>query len=74
MPAVAIPSGVTVKENMEFLCMHQKEQATRLDITEKHLNNIINGNSPVTYDTGFKLKTVIGPNAESWMNSVVYYR
>ena len=43
MPSVAIAPGETIKENMLFLGMNQKELAVRLGITEKHLSNIING-------------------------------
>ena len=68
MPTVAIPPGSTVRENMEFLGMNQVELATRLDITQKHLSNVLNGNAPITYDTAIKLESVIGPSAEFWMN------
>lgn len=68
MPTVAILPGETIRENMKYLGMNQKELATRLDITEKHLSNIINGNSPITYETALKLERVIGPSAKFWMN------
>lgn len=74
MPTVAIPPGETVKENMEFLGMNQKELAARLDITPKHLSNIINGNAPITYDTALKLESVIGPSAQFWMNLETNYQ
>jgi HTH-type transcriptional regulator / antitoxin HigA len=68
MPAIAIPPGETIKENLEVLCMNQQELAARLGITTKHLSNIINGLSPITYETALKLEIVIGPSAEFWMN------
>lgn len=68
MPSVAIAPGETIRENMEFLGMNQKELAARLDITQKHLSNIMNGNAPITYDTALKLEIVIGPSAQFWMN------
>ena len=68
IPTVAIPPGETIRENMEFLGMNQKELATRLDITEKHMSNIVNGNSPITYETALKLELVIGAKAQFWMN------
>lgn len=74
MPTIAIPPGETIKENMEFLGMNQKELAKRLDISEKHLSNIVNGNSPITYDTALKLETVIGPSAKFWMNLETNYQ
>lgn len=66
-PAVAIPPGETIKENMIYLGMIQEELAARLGITTKHLSNILNGNAPITYDTAIKLESVIGPSAEFWM-------
>ncbi len=74
MPTVAIPPGGTIRENMEFLGMNQKELAARLDITPKHLSNILNGNAPITYDTALKLESVIGPGAQFWMNLETNYQ
>ncbi|UNC93506.1 HigA family addiction module antitoxin [Candidatus Contubernalis alkaliaceticus] len=58
LPTVAIPPGETIKENMKYLGMNQKELAMRLEITPKHLSNIVNGHDPITYDTALKLETV----------------
>lgn len=74
VPSVAIPPGETIRENMIFLGMNQKELAARLDITPKHLSNIINGNAPITYDTALKLESVIGPSAQFWMNMETNYQ
>lgn len=74
MPTIAIPPGDTIRENMEFLGMNQKELAARLGITTKHLSNIINGNSPITYETALKLESVIGPSAQFWMNLETNYQ
>ena len=41
-PVIAIPPGATIRENMGFLGMNQRELAVRLDNTEKHLSNILN--------------------------------
>lgn len=67
-PTVAIPPGETIRENMKYLGMNQKELSTRLEMSPKHLSNIINGNEPITYETALKLETVIGPSASFWMN------
>ncbi|ETA81381.1 HigA family addiction module antitoxin [Youngiibacter fragilis] len=73
-PAVAVPPGETIRENMEFLGMNQKELAARLDITEKHLSNVLGGISPITYDTAIKLEHVIGPSAEFWLELETGYQ
>ncbi len=74
LPTVAIPPGETIKENMRFLGMTQKELATRLEMTPKHLSNIVNGNDPITYETALKLETVLGPAAQFWMNLETNYQ
>jgi len=66
-PAIAIPPGETIRENMVYLGMNQEELAARLGITTKHLSNILNGLVPITHDTALKLESVIGPSAEFWM-------
>lgn len=68
LPMIAIPPGETIKDYLEALDMTQNELATRLGITVKHLNNIINGNAPITYETAIKLERVIGPSANFWIN------
>jgi len=73
-PNIAIAPGETIRENMVFLGMNQKELAARLDMTQKHLSNIINGNAPITYDTALKLESVIGPSAQFWMNLETNYQ
>ncbi|UNC93529.1 HigA family addiction module antitoxin [Candidatus Contubernalis alkaliaceticus] len=74
LPTVAIPPGETIKENMKYLGMNQKELAMRLEITPKHLSNIVNGHDPITYDTALKLETVLGPKAHFWMNLETNYQ
>jgi len=74
MPSIAIPPGETIRENMKFLGMSQKELAIRLEMTPKHLSNIINGKEPITYETALKLETVLGPKAQFWMNLETSYQ
>ena len=74
MPTIAIPPGETIKENLEVLEMSQVELSARLGITPKHCSNIINGLSPITYETALKLEIVIGPSAEFWMKLETNYQ
>lgn len=74
LPSVAIAPGETIKENMLFLGMNQKELAARLGITQKHLSNIMNGNAPITYETALKLETVVGASAQFWLNLETNYQ
>ena len=67
-PEVAIHPGESIEESMEFLGMSQEELATRLDITTKHLSNILNGHVSVTPNVAVRLEAVLGPSAQFWMN------
>lgn len=73
-PNIAILPGETIKENMVFYGMNQKELSERLGITTKHLCNIINGKAPITYETALNLQNVFGPRAEFWMNLETNYQ
>ncbi len=68
LPSVAIAPGETVRENMRFLGMNQRELAIRLQITQKHLSNMINAKAPITYETALRLEAVIGASAQFWLN------
>ncbi len=74
MPALAIPPGETIRENMRYLGMNQKELALRLGLTTKHLSNVLNGKDSITYETALKLETVLGPKAQFWMNLETNYQ
>ncbi len=74
MPTIAVPPGETIRENMIFLGLNQKELAMRLEITPKHVSNIVNGKDPITYETALKLEKVLGPKAQFWMNLETNYQ
>lgn len=74
LPTIAVPPGDSIRENMISLGMNQEELAARLGITTKHLSNVINGNSPVTYETAMKLESVIGGSVQFWMNLEINYQ
>ena len=40
---IATPPGSTIKEQLEDRGMTQKEFAARLDMSEKHISKLING-------------------------------
>ena len=74
IPTIAIAPSETIREEMEYLGMNQKELAARLDITTKHLSNILNNNSHITYETALKLENVFGSSAQYWMNLETNYQ
>lgn len=74
LAAIAIPPGETIREYMDYFGMNQQELAVRLEMSVKHLNNILNGNAPITYETALKLETVLDSSAEFWMNLESQYQ
>lgn len=56
----AIHPGKTVREALDSQGMNQNELAIRIDVSTKHLNQIILGESPITSDTAIKLEFALG--------------
>lgn len=65
-PNFTIHPGRTLEENLEFLKMSQAELSLRTGISEKHISQIINGESPITPETAIKLERTIGISAGFW--------
>lgn len=65
-PNFTIHPGRTLEENLEFLKMSQVELSLRAGISEKHISQIINGESPITPETAIKLERTIGISAGFW--------
>ncbi len=74
MPEIALPPGVTLKDNIEFLGITQEEFAAKIGITSKHLSQIINGTAPITYETALKLEKMFGTSASFWINLETNYQ
>lgn len=60
--------GDTLQEILDNRRMTQKELAIRTNLTTKHINKIIKGEAPITYDTAIKLEKVFGISADFWIN------
>lgn len=71
---IAIPPGETIKDELDFLGMNQKEFSKRLGLAEKTVSQIINGIAPITYETSIKLENVLGIPASTWNNLESQYR
>ncbi len=71
---IAIPPGVTIKEQLQYKNMNQKEFALRMGLTEKHTSRLINGKVELTYGISNKLESVTGIPAEFWNNLESRYR
>ncbi|MGI6203942.1 MAG: HigA family addiction module antitoxin [Anaerovoracaceae bacterium] len=71
---IAIPPGATIKEQLNDRGMSQKEFAARMDMSEKHISRLINGEVQLTPDMAVRLETVLGVPARFWSNLEAAYR
>jgi HTH-type transcriptional regulator/antitoxin HigA len=71
---VATPPGMTIKEQLLDRGMSQKEFATRMEMSEKHISKLINGEVQLTVDTAVKLEMVLGIPAQFWCNLEAIYQ
>lgn len=71
---IAIPPGATIKEQLEDRGISQKEFAARMELSEKHVSKLINGEVALTYDVANRLEFVLGLPARFWNNLEADYR
>ncbi len=71
---IATPPGVTIKEQLKDRGMSQKEFAARMDMSEKHISKLINGEVQLTPETAVRLEMVLGVPAKFWNNLEAIYR
>ena len=72
--SVAIPPGATIEEQLNDRGMSQKELAVRMDMSEKHINKLINGDVLLTPEIAVKLEMALGVPAKFWNNLEAIYR
>ena len=71
---IAMPPGATIKEQLNDRGMNQKEFAARMDMSEKHISKLINGEVQLTPETAVRLEMVLGVPAKFWNNLEAIYR
>ncbi len=71
---IATPPGATIKEQLKNRGMSQKEFAARMDMSEKHISKLVNGEVQLTPETAVKLEMVLGVPAKLWNNLEAIYR
>lgn len=71
---IATPPGATIKEQLVDRGMSQKEFAARMEMSEKHISNLINGDVQLTPDVAMRLELVLGLPASFWSNLEAVYR
>ncbi len=71
---IATPPGATIKEQLNDRGMSQKEFAARMDMSEKHISKLINGDVQLTPEVAVRLEMVLGVPAKFWNNLEAIYR
>ena len=71
---IATPPGATIKEQLSDRKMNQKEFASRMEMSEKHISRLINGEVQLTPDVAMRLEMVLGLPARFWNNLESIYR
>ena len=71
---IAIPPGYTIKEQLDDRGLTQKEFALRMELSEKHVSKLINGDVLLTTDVALRLEMVLGIPARFWLNLESIYR
>lgn len=71
---IASPPGATIKEQLISREMSQKEFAQRMDMSEKHISKLINGEVLLTSDMARRLELVLGVPAQFWCRLESIYR
>ena len=71
---IATSPGATIKEQLNDRGMSQKEFAARMDMSEKHISKLINGDVQLTPETAVRLEMVLGVPAKFWNNLEAIYR
>lgn len=71
---IATPPGATIKEQLQDKGMSQKEFATRMELSQKHVSKLINGEVQLTLDVAVRLEMVLGIPAKFWNKLEATYR
>lgn len=71
---IAIPPGMTIKEMLVERGMNQNEFAARMDLSEKHVSRLVNGEVLLTQDVALRLESVLGISASFWNRLESNYR
>ena len=71
---IATPPGATIKEQLIDRGMSQKEFAARMDMSEKHISRLVNGEVHLTPEVAVRLEVVLGVPAKFWCNLEAIYR
>jgi HTH-type transcriptional regulator / antitoxin HigA len=73
-PDYVVAPGEILAEHLEVRGFSQKEFATRVQLSEKHLSQIITGKKSITVESAVKFERVLGVAAKFWMDLESQYK
>lgn len=71
---IAIPPGITIKEQLDSRDMSQNEFGKRMGMSVKQTSTLINGEVQLTHELVLKLSSVLGLSTSFWNNLENIYR
>ncbi len=73
-PDYVIAPGETLRDRLAEMNLSQVELAARAGISTKHVNQIIQGNAPITLETAVVFERITGLSASFWNRREADYR
>ena len=71
---IAIPPGATIKEQLEYKGLSEKEFAAKMGLSDMYASQLINGTMQLTDDIAASLEAVLGIPARFWHKLEAEYR
>lgn len=68
------PPGDTIQDALDEMGISQAELARRMDVTNKHVNELIKGKTSLTPEIAGKLELVLGEPARFWLHREAIYQ
>lgn len=71
---IAVPPGTTIEEQLEICGMTKQEFTEKMGMSERFIDDLIDGNVPLTNEIALKLERVLGGAAYFWRGLERSYR
>ena len=71
---LAIPPGEMLEEELDVRGIRHEEMATALDLPLEALNEIFQGQKPITLEIAIRLESALGIGSDFWINLEADYR
>ena len=71
---IATPPGATIRKQLKYKGLSQKDFAVRMDLSEEYVSKLINGKVQLTSEIAENLEMVLGSPAKFWNNLETIYR